>query len=77
MTDVVSKLNFLIEQWVAINRVHMHLQLLLVSNLLMCKKNTIKYALIHGLVDESYISKLNWPSSVPCKKIFITGRYLV
>ena len=42
ITDVVIRLNLPIEQREAINRVHMYLQLLLVSNLLICKKNTIK-----------------------------------
>ena len=59
ITDVAIRLNLPIEQRVAINRVRIHLQLLLVSDLLIHKKNTIKYSLRHGLVDERYTSKVN------------------
>ena len=45
-----------------------HLQLLLISDLLIYKKNIIKYFSRHGLIDESYTSIFSWPSSILCKK---------
>ena len=56
ISDVALRLNFTKEHQKAINRVHIHLQLLLISDLLVYKRNTIKYSLRHGLIDESYIS---------------------
>ena len=44
----------------------MHLRLLLISDLLVHKKNVIKHH--QGLADESCTSVLSWPSSVPCKR---------
>ena len=58
------------------NRVRIHLQLLLVSNLLVYKKNTIKCSLIHGLVNKSYISILIRHSQFCVKRISITGKDL-
>ena len=45
-----------------------HLQLLLVSGLLICKKNVIKCSSRQGMIDESHIIMFSWPSSVLCKR---------
>ena len=66
ITDAAIRLNLPIEQ--RVNKVHIYLQLLLVSDLPIYKKNIIKYSLRDSLVDESYISKLKLLSSAPCKK---------
>jgi len=68
ISDVALWLNFTDEQWKVINRVRIHLQLLLISDLLVHRRNTIKYSLRHGLIDENYISTFYWPSSILSKQ---------
>ena len=57
-SDSVLRLNFATEQQQSINRVRLSLQLLLISDLLIHNRTTIKHATRHGLIDESYISTL-------------------
>jgi hypothetical protein len=68
VSDVVLRLDLLKEHRIAINRVHIHLQLILISDLLVHKRNTIKNSLRYGLIDESYISTFHWPLSIPSKQ---------
>ena len=56
VNKVVLRLRLPVEQRMDINRVQMHLQLMLVSDLLTHKKNTIKAAQRDGLFDESCTS---------------------
>ena len=63
-----------IEQLKATNRVRTHLQLLLLSDLLVCKRNAIKCSLRQGTEDKSYISTLCWPKSEPSKKDIVTWK---
>ena len=77
ISDVALRLNLPEEYWIAINRVHIHLQLILISDLLVHKRNTIKNSLRYGLIDESYISTFHWPSSIPSKQdISIWRRFI-
>ena len=46
----------------------MHYQLMLVSNLLMCKRNAIKATQREELFDKSYSSKIAWPVSILSKR---------
>ena len=57
-----------VDQCKAINRVRIHLQLLLLSDLLVHKGNVIKHPLRQGNKDESYISVLCWPRSETSRK---------
>ena len=68
ITDTALSLGFNQDQRESINRVRIHLRLLLISDLLVCKKNIIKHCFRHGLPDISYVSHFCWPVSVPCKK---------
>lgn len=59
ISDAAIRLNFTKEQ---------RQSLLLISDLLIQKRKTIKYALWQGLIDESRISTLCWPVSVLSKR---------
>ena len=67
-SDMAMQQKLTMEQRQAMNRVRIHLQLLLLSDLLVLKKNKIKHSLRRGTEDESYISTLCWPKSEPSRK---------
>ena len=58
INDIALRLNLPITQRKAINRVHIHLQVLLASNLLIYKKNVIKYLMCQGIVNKNYASAI-------------------
>ena len=68
ISDVAYELSLKEEQQESINRVRINLKLLLISDLLVFKKNIIKHCFRNGLVDISYASSFCWPVSVPCRK---------
>lgn len=66
--DIALKKKLPADQRKAISRVRISLNLLLLSDLLVCKGNAIKHSLRQGCEDESYISVLCWPRSEPSRK---------
>ena len=68
ISEVAHELGFKEEQRESINRVRINLNLLLMSDLLVFKKNIIKHCFRNGLGDISYASYFCWPVSVPCRK---------
>ena len=68
ITEAVIRLGIQSDHRESINRVRIHLKLLLISDLLVYKKNIIKHCFRQGLNDDSYVSSFLWPVSVPSKK---------
>ena len=68
VNEVALRLLLPVEQRVAINKVQIYLYLMLVSNLLIHKRNTIKVVQWNRLIDKSYTSKFAWPASVLSKR---------
>ena len=68
ISEVAHELGFKKEQRESINRVRINLKLLLISDLLVFKKNIIKHCFRNGLGNISYASYFCWPVSAPCRK---------
>ena len=60
-----------------INRVCVYLQILLASNLLICKKNAIKYSMRQGMIDKSCTSVFEWILAILCRNdIYYWKRFI-